>query len=235
MKNKTINTNFENGIVGSWQLVPISIRIAFHNYEQILFLFFIPALISVLSFNYLGSSFDTAKISFTPHQMIGVYILSISLVISFINFPASIYFRVQTVKYNKNLTIATCYRKGYKLFVKVWLVEIVTYFLIIVGMIALIVPGVIFFRRYWLSPYYAVDNSNLSIKEILKKSASESKDQAYNIYATGGLVILISLFLSLIFGSSTIGMVFVYLLGYGILFLPVLRYSAMTPKKAKSN
>jgi len=235
MNNKTSPTNLDHGIYSSWQLVPISIKIAFQNYEQILFLFFIPALISVLSFNYLGTNVSTSKISFTPHQMIGVYILIISLIISFINFPASMYFRVQTVKYRKNQTIATCYREGLKIFVKVWLVEIVTYVLITLGLIALIVPGVILFRRYWLSPYYAVDNSDLSIKQILQKSASDSKANAYNIYTTGGIVILISLFLSLVLGSSTIGMIFVYLLGYGVLFLPVLRYTAMTAKKAKSN
>ena len=235
MSNKTANSNnLNNGLDSSWQLVPISIKIALQNYEQILFLFFIPGLISILAFNFIGTGLASSKINFTPHQMIGIYILILSLVISFINFPASMYFRVRTVKYQKSLTIATCYRKGFKIFVKVWLVEIMTYVLITVGLIALIVPGVMLFRRFWLSPYYAVDNPNLSIREILVKSAKESKSHAYNIYATGGLLIIVSLFLSLVLGGSTIGMVLVYLLGYGFMFLPVLRYTAMTAKNVKS-
>jgi hypothetical protein len=196
-------------------------------------LFFLPALLSILSFNFIGTKvkpIDLINLNFNSHQMIGVYILGLAFLISILNYPASIYFRVKSAGDKSSPSITECYRKGFELFLKVWEVEIVSYLLIIGGLVLLIIPGVIFFRRYWLSPYYVIENSNLPIKEILKKSELETKPYASYVYSTAGVAFLVTLLSSFLVGASTVGLIAEYIIGYSVLFLPVLRYEEITRK-----
>ncbi len=72
--------------------------------------------------------------------------------------------------------------------------------IIIVGLILLIVPGVLLWRRYFLAPYYLVDQ-NLSIFEAMKKSAAQTKPYSSALWGMLGVYILITI------GSAILGII----------------------------
>jgi hypothetical protein len=69
---------------------------------------------------------------------------------------------------------------------------IATVVIVLVGLILLIVPGLIFLRRYYLAPYAMIDK-NLSIGEALNKSAELSKLNTGAVWGLFGVMLLIGL------------------------------------------
>ncbi len=69
---------------------------------------------------------------------------------------------------------------------------IVTALVVIAGLIALIVPGLIFIRRYILAPYVMLDK-DLSITESMKESSRISKPFSGSVWGIIGVTILLSL------------------------------------------
>jgi uncharacterized membrane protein len=69
---------------------------------------------------------------------------------------------------------------------------IVTAVIIIVGLFLLIVPGLIFIRRYFLAPYVMIDKK-VSITEALSQSAVMTKLNSGAIWGVIGVTILIGL------------------------------------------
>ena len=60
-----------------------------------------------------------------------------------------------------------------------------------VGLILFIVPGLIFLRRYYLAPYFMIDQ-NLGVMESLRRSAAMSKPISSYIWGVIGLMVLLS-------------------------------------------
>ena len=214
----------------SWQLVGPSYHLALKNYEAIAFLFFIPALFQILGGYYLGSLLNinsknhTIHLStLTPREELGLALLIVWLVLSIINFAPSIFLRIHAAD-AKAPSVTTCYREGFKVFWKVLFSELI--FLVIVGLgfIALILPGLLLFRRYVFAPYYAAQNPQLSFKEIFKLSSLQSSKFIYDIYGAYLVVLIISLLASAALGGYLIGSVAVALITYSVLFVPALRY-----------
>jgi uncharacterized membrane protein len=69
---------------------------------------------------------------------------------------------------------------------------IVVSVVVILGLIAFIVPGIIFIRRYFLAPYYVMDR-DMSIFDAMKASAKESKQFSGAVYGVLGVVLLIAM------------------------------------------
>ena len=217
----------------SWSLVVTSYNLALKSYEQIAILFLLPSLIYILSINFIGPNFNPIRTTLSSHQFIGVYLLIVWAIVSLINFSASTYFRVITAKTAKAPSLVECYREGSKIMIKVLTVQMLSILVIGLGFMALIVPGVIFFRRYWFCSFYTISHPNLTIREIFNKAANETKPFANYLYATASLILLINLTIGILIGGSPIGDVFVFLIGYSILFVPSLRYQEITSYKIK--
>lgn len=77
---------------------------------------------------------------------------------------------------------------GFRLF----FLTIVVGTVVILGFIALIVPGLIFLRRYFLAPYAMLDK-DLSIGEAMKESARLSKPHSGSIWGLIGVSFVLSL------------------------------------------
>ncbi|HET9721749.1 MAG TPA: hypothetical protein VFP32_01840 [Candidatus Saccharimonadales bacterium] len=99
---------------------------------------------------------------------------------------------------------------------------IVTAVIVVVGLILLVVPGVIFFRRYYLAPYAMLDK-NLSIREALEESATLTKKNTGAIWGVIGVTVLISLISILPFIGGLIAFIFGCL--YSI--APAMRYQQL--------
>jgi len=69
---------------------------------------------------------------------------------------------------------------------------IATTFMIFIGFIALIVPGFIFIRRYFLAPYVMIDQ-DLSIGAAMKESARISKPHSGSVWGLVGVTLVLSL------------------------------------------
>lgn len=69
---------------------------------------------------------------------------------------------------------------------------IVTAVIVIIGLLLLIVPGLIFIRRYFLAPYVMIDQ-NVGIQEALSKSAELTKLNPGAIWGVIGVTVLIGL------------------------------------------
>lgn len=215
-----------SSLTPSFSLLPKSYRLALKTYEQIAILFFIPSLLGTLGDIYASSLKYTQFVHFqlTNAQLIGLILLIVWVVLSLINFSPSVYFRVESSKDREPPTLKECYSIGFKKAAKILLSEIAAILIIAIGTIAFIIPGVLAFRRYIFSAYYAADNPQLSIRDILDKSAQETKPYSASVYATFGVVILYSFMLEYILGGFAIGSIIIIILNYLILFLPVLRY-----------
>lgn len=220
MKNQP---NMPLELSSSWSLLARSYKLSIKYYEQIAILLFIPALFNILG-SVLVGKINLHNLSLDPRQITGFVLIFIWLIATIVNFPAINLFKVRVVRENKDLSLKDLYRGSWSIFIKVWLTTLTSYILILIGLVLFIVPGILIFRRFYLSPFYAVENKDLSIKQILAKSAKQSQDYAYYVYGTAGVVLLVNLLLVLIFGNVAIGGIFLAILGYSVLFLPVLRY-----------
>ena len=220
----------------SWNLFPRSYRLAIKSYEQITILFFIPLLFSVLGSIYLAplSFSELMKHSLTSRQSIGAGLMLVWLLLSIFNFGPAVYFRVESVKSRTIPSLRECYKEGLARMWRLLAIEIVAYLLIFVGLIFLLVPGIIFFRRYSFSVFYAVDNPQLGIRKILSKSSSETRPFRYSVYGAYGVVFIVSFSLQLILGSYILGAIVAALLGYSVLFIPALRYQEISGFKSGS-
>lgn len=65
-------------------------------------------------------------------------------------------------------------------------------FLVVVGLLLLIVPGIIMIRRYFLAGFFLIDN-NLGIGEAMRQSAAATKGRAGAVWGVIGVQILLTL------------------------------------------
>lgn len=211
----------------SWSLLVKSYRLSIKYYEQIGILLLLPVLFNILGTILVGKT-NFNHLILGPRQITGFILIFIWLVATIVNYPAINLLKVRVAREKKDVSIKELYKDSWSIFIKVWLTTLVSYILIAIGLVLFIVPGVLIFRRYYLSPFYAVENSNLSVKKILTKSTKQTQDYAYYVYGTAGVVLLINLILVIIFGNVAIGGIFIAILSYSVLFLPVLRYKEIT-------
>lgn len=69
-----------------------------------------------------------------------------------------------------------------------------------VGLLLFIVPGIIMLRRYFLAPYFLIDQ-NLGVLEAMQRSADSSKPYSGSVYGIIGVSILLGI------ASGTLGMI----------------------------
>lgn len=92
----------------------------------------------------------------------------------------------------KHLDFEALWRTTKELGLRLFLLYIVTAIIIIFGFILLIVPGLIFARRYFLAPYVMLDQKT-GLKETLRRSAELSKKNTGAIWGVIGVIVLIGL------------------------------------------
>jgi len=71
-------------------------------------------------------------------------------------------------------------------------ISIVTSVIIVLGLMALVVPGVIFIRRYFLAPYVLIDQ-DLSIGEAMRESARLTRPYPMSFWGLVGVNIILNL------------------------------------------
>lgn len=136
------------------------------------------------SVNNFGNPFSQQG-SFTVFHAIGV-------VASLFFLPAAVYLELQAAK-GKSPDLNQTLGDSMRYFWRLLGLLVVTGAIVLVGLVALIVPGIIFIQRYFLAPYFLIDR-DLGIKKALSASAAASKGHAGAIWGVIGVMILLSLF-----------------------------------------
>ncbi len=154
----------------------------------------------------------------------GLIVLLIGLVIGII-IQAMLQVAEFEAAEGKKLEFGQVWQRSKPLILRLFGLSLLTGLIIVGGFILLIVPGLIFLRRYFLAPYFLIDK-NLSITGALKESAKASKPYAGAIWGLIGVGILLSL-TSII---PVVGGLVSFVLGAAYSVAPALRYGEI--KKA---
>jgi uncharacterized membrane protein len=117
--------------------------------------------------------------------------LVIGSFLSLLFYPPLVYTELHAAK-GETVDLKQAFVSSYKKFWSIIGLTILVGLIVIGGLILFIVPGIIFLRRYMLSPYYMLDK-NLGILESMRISAAESKQFSGPIYGVIGVIILIGL------------------------------------------
>jgi hypothetical protein len=117
-------------------------------------------------------------------------------------------------------------RKGFKLL----LLEVVMGLILIVGFLALIIPGVILLWRLFLAPYLLLDK-DIGIQEALRRSWNLTRGYAWPIYS----VILFAILLSITGAIPYLGPIISFLLLVAFAVAPALRYQELKEARHRAS
>lgn len=117
--------------------------------------------------------------------------LAFATFVSLLLYPPLVYTYLRSA-HGKTVSVLDAVRKSYRSFWPLLGLTLITGFIILIGLLLFIVPGVIMLRRYLLSPYYLIEEK-LSIKDAMTRSAEESKVYQGSVYGVIGVILLIAL------------------------------------------
>lgn len=182
--------------VSAFSLFTKSKDIVLKNIKVYGILFLLPFLISLIS--NIGADSDTKTVPYlgnfnvTPGKLglvsiIAVITIAVFIITSVMEFALSL-----LAARGKEPTLNELWPFVSKFTWRFIGLSIVTGLLVVIGLFAFIVPGLIFIRRYFLSPYVMIDQ-DLSIGEAMTESARLSKPFSLSVWAIIGVMILLSL------------------------------------------
>ena len=214
-------------LTSSWEQLIESARLALSNYEVIGWFFLLPGLLVSLGISYWGNFKDTSNhLIFVhgPHETLGLILVCIGLAVMLINYVPSLLFRLEAIEQTKTRTILSYYRLDIKTYLRVWVVEIISYMMYLIGFLLFIVPGLLILPRVALSPYAALDKRQTSIRSIFQQTNHFSKPFSSNILSTYLVMLLVGTLPGIIYGADEVAAIIFILIGYLTMFMPVLRY-----------
>jgi hypothetical protein len=126
----------------------------------------------------------------TTHSRLHVFFLAVgilagaaALVLSLVALPAMTYMQLKSAQKQK-IELGEALAAGHQYFWRLCGVRISSGFLILVGLVLLIVPGVFMMRRYLLAPYFVLEE-NRGVFDAMSRSAVISREYSS---ATWGVV-----------------------------------------------
>ncbi len=172
------------------------------NWQTFVISYIAPALITIgLFFSLIGAlgltldnisgETTSSDIAFTAYHvlLIGIVVLVFVGVAGFTN--ALIYWvKFQSAK-GKKVDIKDAVRAARKFFWRLLGLSVLRGFIITLGLIAFIVPGLFLWRRLFLSPYYLMDK-NVGVIRAMSMSEDGSKPFSYALWPMLGVYILIN-------------------------------------------
>lgn len=209
----------------SWKLVSVSIELVKKYLSSLVYLVLIPSLVMSLGLAIMGDN----PSGLNTRVIIGIVVVGIGLLVTILNSAALYQVQLQATAHAK-INLPKLYRHSLRFVPRVLGLGILVGLCVVGGLILLIVPGFIMFRRYLLAGYYLVDQ-DLSIREAMRRSAASSKPAAGYIWGIIGVQALFSVG-SGIFGllPGGIGAFVADIIILLVCFLPALRYVELRDK-----
>lgn len=222
----------ERQLTPSWDLVAPSVELLKKYIWHVLYLSFLPTLLTVVALTLFGGLDGRVEpiTTFELRHSVGAILLVLSIIWALLAMPAFIYLQVEAIKGNMP-SIMDCYRKGLRYLLPLIGMYILSTLLIVVGLIALIIPGLFLIRGFLLSPYYLV-GKNLGPVEALKQSYQDSRKVSAYIWGVIGVTLLFSLMGSLFGLIPVVGTLLSQGIRYIYIFANPLRYGEVVNEKA---
>ena len=215
--------NKERALTPSWDLLPPSIELVKRNIWSVLYLSFLPSLFMTVGIIMVGSDFPGSHIRMIPHVIVGWAILAVALLWYVLAYPGYLYMQVEAAKGNSPEPLES-FTIGVRRWLPLTATFIVQWILITIGLIALIVPGLILIRAYFLAQFFVVDQK-LGPLSALSASQKASKPVSFWIWGIIGVGIVISLFGGVFGLIPYVGSVLSAAVGYIYSFAAALRYN----------
>lgn len=181
----------EKPLTPSWNLVTVSFKLLFRNFWLVF------ALTLAAS---IATSLETPSYQSMTESEFGMnasiaFLAFLGLIWSIIFAPAWVYAQLQLSR-GKSVTFGEAAREGFPRFWRLVGLYILMALIVVGGLLLLIVPGLIFIRRYCLAPYYLVDK-DLPIMESLRRSRAATQPVSGFIWG----VLLVSMLFGIIGGA----------------------------------
>lgn len=208
----------EKPLTPSWQLLPVS----FAFFKRNFWLLFSLAIAATIA-----AAIDTPSV-----DELSSYQAETGGIIGLLSFaglawgvlfaPALIYAQLQILK-GKSITFSEAARQGFSFFWRLVGLYILMGLIVLGGLILLIVPGLIFIRRYCLAPYYLIDQ-DLSIRESLRRSAANTKPVSGFIWGVIFVELLVGLAGGIISTMTFVGLILGTIVTFVYSFALPMRY-----------
>jgi len=200
----------------SWSLVPKSFALLQQYFEPVVIISVLPLL-----------TIDLGSLLLKGGVGLGFLVSMVGLVWTLLTIAAQANLQVSAAR-GKRISVSECYNQSWRYYWRLLGFGLLFTIMLMIGFILLIVPFFILLRRYFLSPYYIVDQ-NLSITEAMKRSAAQTKPTAGYVWGTLGVFVVLAIavgIVSAIFaGIPGLPTVIDTLLSLPFYFLFVLRYT----------
>jgi hypothetical protein len=211
----------------AWKLFKPSLQLLRRNFEAVAVIAVLPALLIIL-----GGSLSEDDAIVSGRLLLGTLIMFAAGALLFLNVSVAYYFQLRVIGGGRP-GIVECYRNGLRYLPRVFGLMILTGLLVTGGMLLLIVPGLILFRRYILAPFFLVDE-DLGIREAMQRSAAATKPARRHVWDVIGLLIAVGVVASTLTQSipSPYGEIASILVGIPYIFGPALRYREIALQKS---
>lgn len=198
------------------------------NLLELIVIYAVPSAILALLF-LVGASMASSSGSGAV-VLIGLGVLA-ALVYATLLGPAIIHIQLKSARMEK-ATYESAWATSKKFWWRFLLLSIAVGFVIAIGLLLLIVPGIIFIRRYFLSQYALIDQ-DLDVGDSMRASNELSRGRSMAVFGILGVDILIGIpsFIPII------GQIITFLLQIGYFCAPAIRYQqlkGLKPAAAKS-
>ncbi len=210
--------------LGAFQLFKPSKEAALNNFFSFLIISFLPAFfilvgdtINLRDFLASGENGLQQFLLMDPRPESMPYYV-VGIIFSVLLVPARYYLQLQAAK-GKTVAFVNAISNSQKHFWRILGFSLIFALLVVVGLIALIIPGLIVIRRYFLAPYFIVDQG-LGIKDAMAASAQVSKLHVKAIWSIIGVMVLLSVFNIIPIWGGMISLILVTLYSCA----PALRY-----------
>lgn len=217
------NTKDGKALPSAFELFGMSKKAVLLNLVPFLLIVLLPSVLSAVTSvsgghnawlqNYAHSPRDI------PSSLIGLW--AVTGLYSLLTIAARPLLQVMSVK-GQTTTFGEAFSKGLHYFWRMLGLSVLVGLIVVVGLILLIVPGLIFIRRYFLAPYFLVDQ-DLGIREAMRRSAAATKNHSGAVWGVIGVTILLELTSVVPFVGPFVAAV----LGFLYSCAPALRYQQL--------
>lgn len=217
--------NKERPLTPSWDLVKPSVKLLQTYFWQVAYLSFIPGLLITVGLTFMGVGEKPVDLD-ASRMGLGALLAVIGGIWALLAIPGFTYLQLRAAE-GQDVSAMESFRKGLPRLPAYIGMAIVAAILVLLGLVAVIIPGLLLIRGFLLAPYYLV-GQNLGPIEALKKSYNESVHVSGWIWGLIGVQLVFGLVGSILGNLPVIGVVISLVISYLYVFAPALRYSEMT-------
>lgn len=166
------------------------------NFPTLLFLWFIPTLFLSTALPVFDNSHPASRHNFsliyhgTQLNGVAVGLFSLAMAILWLYIaPALTYAQIQSTR-DKKVRLSEAFKQTKDVVIRYFLSTVLVGLIVVGGLLLFIVPGVLWFKKYFFTQYYVVDKK-MPVRQALRASAQTTAGQAYSIY---GIVLVSAVF-----------------------------------------